>query len=204
MRLVLAPKAALDPLLAALRQVGLVPRRAEVADGPDAGFWLPLDGNGGRVRHASSRWIKPAAVCFAALALATIVIPFVRQSLAIAALDRQVMAGRAAAAEAEGLHRQIQQLSGSANLIESERDKAGRPLAILAATTRVLPDDAYLTEMELRQRKLTLSGRSAAAARLIGAFAADPEFHNPAFAAPVTRIEALRLEIFTIIAEVAP
>ena len=43
-----------------------------------------------------------------------------------------------------------------------------------------------------------------AAARLIGAFAADQEFRNPAFAAPVTRIEALRQEIFTIVAEVGP
>jgi hypothetical protein len=49
-----------------------------------------------------------------------------------------------------------------------------------------------------------VSGRSAAAARLIGPMAADNEFHNPAFAAPVTRIEALRQEIFTIDAEVAP
>ncbi len=203
-RIVLAPQAGLDPLLGALRQAGLAPRRAEIADGPDAGFWLPLDGNGGRVRPASSRWVKPAAVCCAVLALAAVVTPFVRQSLALNALDRQVAAGRAAASEAEGLRHQIERLTGSANLIEGERDKAGRPLAILAAATRVLPDDTYLTEMELRQRKLTLSGRSAAAARLIGAFAADREFLNPAFAAPVTRIEALRLEIFTIIAEVAP
>ena len=46
------------------------------------------------------------------------------------------------------------------------RDKAGRPLVVLAAATRILPDDTYLTEMELRQRKLTLSGRSAGAGRL--------------------------------------
>jgi general secretion pathway protein L len=70
--------------------------------------------------------------------------------------------------------------------------------------TRVLPDDSYLTELELLQRKLTLSGRSVAAARLIGAFAANGEFRNPSFAAPVTRIEALRQEIFTIVAEVGP
>ena len=75
---------------------------------------------------------------------------------------------------------------------------------MLAAATRVLPDDSYLTEMQLQQRKLTMSGRSAAAARLIGAMSADSEFHNPAFAAPVTRIEALRQEIFTIVTEVAP
>jgi general secretion pathway protein L len=203
-RLVLVPKARLDPLLGALGQIGLAPRRAEVVDGPDAGFWLPLDGNGGRVRHASNRWIRPVAACCAVLALAAIVTPFVRQAVALAALDRELAQGRNAAAEADGLRRQIEQLAGSANIVESEQDKAGRPLAVLAATTRVLPDDTYLTEMELRQRKLTLSGRSAAAARLIGAFAAEDEFSNPAFAAPVTRIEALRMEIFTIIAEVAP
>jgi len=75
---------------------------------------------------------------------------------------------------------------------------------VMAAATRVLPDDTYLTEMQLQQRKLTMSGRSAAAAKLIGAMAADNEFHNPTFAAPVTRIEALKQEIFTIVTEVAP
>ena len=74
----------------------------------------------------------------------------------------------------------------------------------MAATTRILPDDTYLTEMEVRQRKVTLSGRSAGAARLIGALAADAEFRNPGFSAPVTRLEALRAELFTINAEVRP
>ena len=90
------------------------------------------------------------------------------------------------------------------DFIESERDKAGRPLVVLAAATRVLPDDTYLTEMELRQRKVTLTGRSAAAARLIGPLAADGTFRNPGFAAPVTRLESLHTELFTINTEVGP
>jgi general secretion pathway protein L len=148
--------------------------------------------------------IRPLAACCAVLALAAIVTPFVRQSTAMSALDRSLAAGRAAAAEADGLRQEIGQLSRSADLVEKERGKVGQPLAVLAAATRVLPDDTYLTELELQQRRLTLSGRSAAAARLIGAVAADSEFRNPAFAAPVTRIEILRQEIFTIITEVAP
>jgi hypothetical protein len=36
--------------------------------------------------------------------------------------------------------------AGSGELIDSERDKAGRPLVILAALTRMLPADTYLTE----------------------------------------------------------
>jgi general secretion pathway protein L len=204
-RLQLVPKASLAPLLGALGQIGIVPERVEIADGPDAGACLPLLAEKAGARRAASRFILPAAAaCCAMLAIAAVVAPFVRQSTALAALDRQIASGRAAAGEAAHFRREIDELSRSADLIQSERAKVGQPLAILAAVTRVVPDDSYLTELELLQRKLTLSGRSAAAARLIGAFAADSEFRNPAFAAPVTRIEALRQEIFTIEAEVGP
>jgi general secretion pathway protein L len=204
-RLQLVAKANLAPLLGALAQIGIVPERVEIADGPDAGACLPLLVKQNGARRAARRFLVPlAAACCAALALADILTPFVRQSSALVALDRQIASGRAAAAEAAHLRREIAELARSADLIQSEREKVGQPLEILAAVTRVVPDDSYLTELELLQRKLTLSGRSAAAARLIGAFAADSEFRNPAFAAPVTRIEALRQEIFTIVAEVGP
>jgi general secretion pathway protein L len=200
----LIPKANLDPLLADLAGVGIRPRRVEIAEGPESGFYLPLNGDGHRTADAANRLLWPAAACCAALAIAAVATPFVRQELALVALDREVAAGRAAAAEADSLRQEIDRLSGSAGFVESERDKAGRPLVVLAATTRILPDDTYLTEMELRQRKLTLSGRSAGAARLIGALAADGEFRNPGFSAPVTRLEALKAELFTINAEVGP
>jgi general secretion pathway protein L len=203
-RLLLVPKANLDPLLAKLAQLEIRPGRVEISDGPDKGMCLPLTANGGRVHHSSARLLWPLAACCAALAVAAIATPFVRQEIALGSLQREVLAGRAAATEADRLRREIERLSGSAGFIESEREKAGRPLAVLAAATRILPDDTYLTEMELRQRKLTLSGRSSGAARLIGALAADGEFRNPGFSAPVTRLEALKTELFTINAEVAP
>jgi general secretion pathway protein L len=204
LRLLLVPRANLASLLALLGQSGIAPVRAEIADGPDTGSWLPLDGIDHPADRVASRLIKPAAICCALLALAAIVTPFVRESITMASLDQTLAAGRKAAGEANNLRREIARLSGSADLVGKEREKVGQPLAVLAAATRVLPDDTYLTEMELRQRKLTMSGRSAAAARLIGAVSAESEFRNPAFAAPVTRIEALHQEIFTIIAEVAP
>jgi general secretion pathway protein L len=203
-RLLVLPKASLDPLLTDLAAVGIQPRRVEIADGPDRGFYLPLNGAGSHSHPASNRLLWPVAVSCAVLAIAAVVTPFVRQEIMIASLEREITVSRAAAAEAESLRQEIDRLSGSAGFIESERDKAGRPLIVLAAATRILPDDTYLTEMEVRQRKLTLSGRSAGAARLIGALAADGEFRNPGFSAPVTRLEALHAELFTINAEVGP
>jgi general secretion pathway protein L len=203
-RLAVVPKTKLDPLLAALARLGVQPTRIEIGDGLDQGFYLPLQNGDGHTYRAYGRLLWPMAALCAVLMLAAIVTPFARQELTLADLERKVAAGRAAAAEADSLRQEIGRLSGTAGFIDNERDKAGRPLVVLAAATRALPDDTYLTEMELRQRKVTLSGRSAAASRLIGALAGDGEFKNPVFTAPVTRLEALRAELFTINAEVGP
>ena len=205
-RLLLVPRARLAILLDALREAGIMPKRAEIADGPDRGCYLPLDSDRGRLHGAAGRrllrWLA-AAAC-AGLALAAAATPFVQQGRALAALDREISAGRAAAAEADKLREEIGRLSDTVGLIDSERDKAGRPLATLADLTRMLPDDTYLVELQQRQLRLTVSGRSAGASRLIGALTGDARLRNPVFAAPVTRVEGPRPEAFTIAAEIAP
>lgn len=204
-RLLLVPRQSLVALLRALDRVGIVPNRAEIGDGPDQDRTLPLDSGGGSpdiaARHAL---LWPAAACCLLLGLGTIATPFVRQAISLASLDREISAGRATAAEAEQLRRELDRLSGTIDLLDRERDKAGRPLVILATLTRILPDDTYLTEVTAQQRKVSFSGRSAAAARLIGALSVSDGLRNVAFAAPVTRLEAIRAELFSITAEVAP
>jgi general secretion pathway protein L len=204
-RLLLVPRQSLAALLRALDHVGIVPSRAEIGDGPDQDCILPLNGDGGSLDGAQRRALLwPAAACCLLLAVGTIATPFVQQAISLAGVDREISAGRATATEVAKLHRELDLLSGTIDLIESERDKAGRPLAALATLTRILPDDTYLTEVTQQQRKVTLSGRSAAAARLIEALSAAEGLRNVAFAAPVTRLEAIRAELFTITAEVAP
>jgi general secretion pathway protein L len=204
-RLLLVPRQSLAALLRALDHVGIVPNRAEIGDGPDQDRILPLDDAGGSLGGAQRHVLLwPLAACCLLLALGSIATPFIRQAISLASLDREIAGGRAMAAEAEQLHRDLDRLSDTIDLVESERDKAGRPLASLAALTRILPDDTYLTEVTLQQRKLTLSGRSAGAARLIGALSVGEGLRDVKFAAPVTRLEAIRAELFTITAEVAP
>ena len=64
-RLWLIQKASLDPLLTDLAAVGIRPSRAEIADGPDKGTYLPLNGDGTRKHHTSHRLLWPAAACCA-------------------------------------------------------------------------------------------------------------------------------------------
>jgi general secretion pathway protein L len=204
-RLQLLPRSKLAHLLETLDRFGLKPDRAEFGEGADPNSYLPLDPDDGRAHRAAGRSLLwAAAACCIVLALAAAVIPFIRQEIELTALDRQIAADQIAAAEAQTLRQQIEQFSANADLVESERAKGGRPLAILAALTRMLPEDTYLTELVQQQRKVTISGRSAAASRLIALLAAGDQLRNPTFTAPVTRIEASHSEVFTISAEVAP
>jgi general secretion pathway protein L len=148
------------------------------------------------------RW--PALALCGGLAIAAVVTPFIRQASRSAELDEVIAKDRLAVAEAEKLRQEMQRLSGSAELIDSERGKAVRPLAVLAALTELLPSDTFLTEFRQHQQKVVLTGRSGGASRLIGALSASDRLRNPSFAAPVTRTDATPAEIFSITAEVAP
>ena len=65
-----------------------------------------------------------------------------------------------------------------------------RPPRSIAAVTDILPDDTWLTELTLRQRRPGMAGRSTSAARLTGLLSADPTINDTAFAAPARVVPA--------------
>jgi len=203
-RLLLVPRARLAGMLTALRRAGIAPHRIEIEGGPDRDCHLPLDGDGSSYEPLTRRLLWPAFASCIALAIGAAATPFVLQSTQLAAVESRIASERGAAAEAQALRQQIDRASGSAVLIEKERDRGGRPLAVLAALTRLIPPDTYLTDFVQQQGKVTLTGRSTGASRLIGSLAAGKELRNPTFAAPVTRIAAGQLEQFTVTVEVTP
>lgn len=139
----------------------------------------------------------------AALALAIVVQPLVRQSLARADVERRIAALRPEVARAEALRARIARAVGGNDTIAREEARIGNALHVLAAVTAVLPDNTFLTSLSLKDRTLTMEGQSTAAAQLIARLADDKLFQEPAFTAPVTRTDhgadlfALRAKIAT-------
>ena len=214
----LIPKAPLLPMLEACRAAGAGPRAIEIELPPEAqatnGQGSGGQGAGGRLsiplaheRPAAAmrerRMLALAGSGCAALAVAAVLLPFVLQAVASSRLDRDIAALRPRVDAVQALHRRLAGGSAGADLVEGERRRLGDPLQVIAAVTRVLPDDSFLTDLTLRQGQLTISGQSPAAARLIPAISADPNFTAPAFSAPVTRIEGQNTDLFSIRAGVA-
>jgi general secretion pathway protein L len=202
--LILLPKNRLTRLLLTLDQAGLRPKWIEVSHTLVDSAFLPLEDYRGSPRHQSRFVLAGAAACCVTLALGAALTPFVRQQIELASLNSEIQAGQSIVTETQALHREADRLLRRTAIVQSATEKSAYPLEALEIVTQLLPDDTYLTDLELRQGKLTLSGRSGRAARLIGLFAANSRFRNPGFAAPVTHMEALREDAFTIVAEMGP
>jgi general secretion pathway protein L len=202
-RLSLIPRDAIADLLEALTHGGLSPSVLDVSIGDGTTRQIPFNGGMHGTRVALTREAKIGAAACVFLAVVAVGLPFLKQSVALSTLDSRAAALQPAVNQAEEIRRQLGGSAG-AEIIQDQRTKVGDPLAVLSSATTLLPDDTYLTDFTMRQRKLDVMGQSVGAAKLIGALAASPTFKNPAFSAPITRIEGSRTEGFSISAEAAP
>ncbi|WP_419730940.1 PilN domain-containing protein [Lichenicola sp.] len=206
LRLSLVPKAPLLPLLDTLRLVGASPRGIEIPAFVNAGastdpnhrLRIPLAHERTASAIQERRLLVAAGAACAALAVLAIMLPFALQSVAASRLNHQVAALQPRVDAVQALRRRIAGSTAGGDLVATERHRLGDTLEVLAAVTRVLPDDSYLSDLTLRQGQLTISGQSPGAAKLIPAISSDPAFSAPAFSAPVTRIEGQNTDLFSI------
>jgi general secretion pathway protein L len=87
--------------------------------------------------------------------------------------------------------------------LAGERGKQPSMAVVLEALSRALPDDAWLTRLEVEQGTVRLAGNAANAAALIGRIEASGHFTDVQFSAPTTLAEG-EGESFTITARVVP
>lgn len=197
-RVTVIRRAQIEPILDALAQAGLVPVRVEAVNGPRSCRAILL----GTARTDRGWWRRRADACVlsacAALAATAIALPFILQSIAGAGLDARIDAMRPQVMEAASRRANIASAAAAADAMAAARGQAGAVLQVIALLTDVLPDDTFLTTLNAQQRKLTFSGHSATAARLIGAMAAQPRLQNPTFTAPVIHDEADGGDTFSI------
>ena len=69
--------------------------------------------------------------------------------------------------------------------------------------SKVLPDDTWLVQAEIKGDELTLDGRTASSATLVGLFEASPFFAEVRYLSPVTRQNAGGLERFNFAVAIA-
>jgi general secretion pathway protein L len=201
LRLTVVPRAAVSGLVDLLAGLGGRPNLLEaMTPGGVRSIKLTHESGADGNRLFSTRNLGLAV---AVLAVLVAISPFLRQSLELADLQERMAAMAPRVKQAETLRREITGAGAGNDAVAAETRRLGDTLEALAAVTEILPDDSYLTEFTMRERKMTLSGLSASAPKLISGLSADPRIRNPAFTAPVTKSETNHQDVFSIRAELS-
>lgn len=181
----LLPRSRLQPWLDGLRQAGL-PAGRVVAPGLERHNLLPpeLRGRPDPLRVATG--FLPLLLVLA-LAGGALALPLWQAEQRVEALRHREQALKEEAQQVLALRRELGQRLEALEQVRERWEATPDPLEILSALSRLLPDDTHLQQLKIRDRELTLRGRSAQASALIALLEQAPEFERPRFLSPVTQ-----------------
>jgi general secretion pathway protein L len=206
-----APRAAVEQALAVATACRVRPTRVELArvqgSEPEPhthiGEALNLLPAEFEARRPASRANRLLTLIALALAAAAVTIPLQQRRLTAADLGRQVAAAKVVAQQSAQLRDRLDQLNAHMRLLSDQKRRIPMLTHLLAELTRVIPDQAYVEQLDVRDGQLILRGLATAPSDLIALIDRSVLFRNPEFRAPVTRDTKLGLERFQLSAQLA-
>jgi general secretion pathway protein L len=198
-----APRGLVEEAIAAAEGLGLQPQRVELgASGPpgeEALDLLPRDAAEG---PRPSRLNRALALIAVALAAAAVVIPLQQQRSTADDLEQRVRAARAEAEQSLALREQLDELVTTSRFVVARKTSTPMATRVLAELTRLIPDQAYVNHLYVRDGEVQLQGFAQTASDLIGVLDQSPLFRAPQFRSPVTRDPRTDLERFHIAVQI--
>ena len=203
--LTLAPRAAVDKSLGALRALGLNPDRITVGCEPEGSYspvnLLPPER---RRRPGKARRILNLGLGAVAVALLVAVLgqPQWKKWKAIQLLEDEFAAAGQAAKAAEELRQRVDRLAEAATFLVDKKRAKPLVVEVLNQVTSILPDDTWLNNFSIHGREVQLRGFSLASAALIPIVEASPLLQGASFRSPVVRDSQSDAERFDLSAEI--
>ena len=155
-------------------------------------------------------WVPVALL--GAMALAAVVLPVWQKRDHVIALTQVTERARVQAAASDALREQLDRAMGDYNFVLGKKYAFPSTVHLLDDVTRLLPDDTWLTQFELKslpkgkepQREMLLRGESGNAGHLIAALEDSKQFEQAAPRSPTTKIQPGPGEVFDLGAQVKP
>jgi general secretion pathway protein L len=153
----------------------------------------------------------PIAAC-ALVALVAVVLPMWQKRAYVIALSQTTEQARLQADAASALREQLERATNDYNFVLGRKYGFPSSVQVLDDVTKLLPDDTWLTQLDIRgnksskepKRELLLRGESANAGRLVTLLEESKAFVEAAPRSPTTKIQPGPGEIFDLGAQVAP
>jgi general secretion pathway protein L len=151
------------------------------------------------------RWqVWAPTLLVASIALAVVLIPLIQKRGYAIALIQQTEAARVQAEAAAGIRREFERLQGDYNYALAKKYTYPSTVQIIDDVTRVLPDDTWLTQLEMKttvkgketQRDVFLRGESANGSKLISVLEDSKLVEQAALRSPTTKLQPGPGEVF--------
>lgn len=183
---VMALRSVLDPLLDQLSATGLMPDRVTVAGDRGGCNLLSPERRPRRVSVAGTiRGVLWLLILVTGLAVA--VLPLWQQRALVVELIPKVQAARQQAEHVAKLRRQLDKANELAHFLPAKRRQEPRVIRVLEQLTRVIPDNTWVEQLEIRGNQLELRGQSQEASALLPLLEQSPLFQGATFRSPITR-----------------
>jgi general secretion pathway protein L len=202
--LVLTTRRMLDELLDQLHKRGLRPDRVTIDCGEGGGLTsvnlLPVEN---RQRKAITPWLVNLALGTLALLLlvGAVSLPLLNKHHKIQALEPLLETASMKAEEAHRLRKEVDELAANSRFLTDKKQSSLPVLQVMDELTRILPDDTWITRLDIKGSELQIQGQSSSAAALVPLIESSSLLQNPRFRSPVTQIPRTDTERFHLSAE---
>jgi general secretion pathway protein L len=203
--LTIVPRAVVAEALEVAARLGLDPDRIDVeGDVPSAApSEIVLAHNGAQAaRPASGRLTYGLAAVAVVLAVVAVMVPVNSMQRHAEALAREFAEIKRTTETIASLQKEIGALREEEAFLVDRKHKMPTVSRLLSDTTRILPDDTWLSEFQLAGADMQIVGFTASASTLIGLLEQSNTFRNTTFRSPVTRDNKADRERFHITARV--
>ena len=139
----------------------------------------------------------------ALLAITCLAIPLWQANTTIDELNAQVADARHQAETGADLQKQIDSESHDQQFLIDRKHASPTVTELLATLTQLLPDDTFLTELDVKGDEVRLVGVTGSATALLALIAKSPSFRDAAFESSITQDAKTNRERFDIGAHIA-
>lgn len=151
------------------------------------------------LRQGLNPWITGLVLL---LLLATLALPLAIKREAVVQMLPWVNRGKVAAETADSLRRSLETKVDDYNYLLEKRQAIAPVTVALEELTRVLPDDTYVQQLDIKGKELLIQGETASSVRLIGLFEKSSLFRDPGFRSSLTKGQAANTERYQLAVQV--
>ncbi len=152
-------------------------------------------------RRALWPWLAALVVL---LALAALALPIVIKREASIALLPWLDKARAAAEATDALRREVDGRLDAYNFAPLKKIQRPAILTSLEELTRVLPDDTWVTQVDIKGTEMQIQGETGSSSKLVGLFEQSTVFTNASFRSPLTKGASPGTERYFLALEIRP